>query len=468
MAKTTSFREKNRDVLGTMYPVPSSLDGESSIIGSLILDNDKWDLVASMLSTKDFHYSKHRIIFKEIQNLFSKRTPFDIVTLSESLLNKNLLDEVGGLAYLAEIVRNTPTTSNIEAYTKIVIEYARLRELLNISAQIAEMVQSPEGKNFNDMLGLIEQKILSVGNTQSRFNNSPKSIPDILPKVVNKIDAIMESKDGISGLSTGFSDLDEITSGIHNSNLVIIAGRPSMGKTTFAMNIVENIARGSKKPVLVFSLEMPSEDILLRMISSLGKIDQSNIRKGRLDDKEWERVTSTMEFLSMDINIFIDDSSSLNPSEIRARSRSIYREHGGLEMIVIDYLQLIKIPGYENNRTQEVSEISRSLKALSKELNLPVIAISQLNRNVDDRFDKRPLMSDLRESGAIEQDADVIMFVYRDEVYNRNTKENKGLGDIIISKQRNGPIGNIKLYFEGKFCRFADFSSEKSVPISVY
>lgn len=447
---------------------PSSIDAERSVIGGLILDNEAWFKIEEILKPEDFYSSQHRIIFRQMQKLIQDESPFDIITLSDSLSNEKLLEQAGGLHYLAEIAKNTPTAANVVAYAEIVKERSKLRVLLNTATDIANMVYVPEGRKAEDILDVAEQKILAIAETDTQRGDGPRAVRDIIPSVIDRIDAMMESSDGITGTPSGFADLDELTSGLHPANLVIVAGRPSMGKTTFAMNLAENVARGADKPVLVFSLEMPAEDIVLRMISSLGRVEQNALRNGRLEDEHWAKITTAMEVLAKDFNMHIDDSAGLSPSEMRSRARKLYKEHNGLSMIVVDYLQLMKVPGYENNRTQEVSEISRALKSLAKELHVPVIALSQLNRGVDDRADKRPMMSDLRESGAIEQDADVIMFVYRDEVYHKDKEDNKGLGEIIIGKQRNGPIGSIKVHFEGRFCRFADLTFEQSVPIGVY
>ncbi|WP_116963688.1 replicative DNA helicase [Fastidiosibacter lacustris] len=447
---------------------PSSIDAERSVIGGLILDNEAWTKVEEILISDDFYSTQHRIIFHQMQKLIQQGVPFDIITLSDALSNEKLLEQAGGLHYLAEVTKNTPTAANIVAYAEIVKERAKLRVLLNTATDIANMVYTPQGRKVGEILDVAEQKILAIAETDIQKGDGPRAIREIIPSVIDRIDAMMEASDGITGISTGFTDLDELTSGLHSANLVIVAGRPSMGKTTFAMNLAENVARGAEKPVLVFSLEMPAEDIVLRMISSLGRVEQNALRNGRLEDEHWAKITTAMEVLSKDFNMHIDDSAGLSPSEMRSRARRVYKEHNGLSMIVVDYLQLMKVPGYENNRTQEVSEISRALKSLAKELHVPVVALSQLNRGVDDRADKRPMMSDLRDSGAIEQDADVIMFVYRDEVYHKDKEDNKGLGEIIIGKQRNGPIGSIKVHFEGRFCRFADLTFEQAVPIGIY
>ena len=444
---------------------PSSIEAERSVLGSLILDNEAWSEIEELLKSQDFYLSQHRVIFQQMQKLINQGIPFDIITLSDSLNSEKLIDQAGGLHYMAEIAKNTPTAMNITAYASIVKERSIFRILLNVVTEIANMVYFPKGRKIDEILDIAEQKILSISENNARQGTRPKPLIDIVPDVIHRIDAMMESNDGITGISTGFNDLDQITSGLHPANLIIVAGRPSMGKTTFAMNLAENIARGSEKPALIFSLEMPAEDIFLRMISSLGRVEQNALRNGQIDDGHWVKITAAIELLSKKVNMYIDDGSLITPTEIRSRARKLFKEHNGLSIIIIDYLQLIKIPSYENNRTQEVSEISRTLKSLAKELYVPVIAISQLNRGVDDRVDKRPMMSDLRDSGAIEQDADVIMFVYRDEVYYKDKAGNKGLGEIIVAKQRNGPIGRIKVHFEGKFCRFASVTYEQNVPL---
>lgn len=445
---------------------PSSIDAERSVIGGLILDNEAWIKIEDILCSSDFYNHQHQTIFKQMEKIIAKNSPFDIVTLSDSLSNEDLLEHAGGLHYLAEIAKNTPTAANIVAYAEIVKERSKLRLLLNAAVEIADMVYVTGGRKAEDIVDVAEQKILAIAESKN-YTDGPKSIHDILPKVIGRIDTMMESDNGITGISSGFTDLDELTAGLHPANLVIVAGRPSMGKTTFAMNLAENVSRNADKPVLIFSLEMPSEDIVLRMISSLGRVEQSSLRNGKLEDEHWGKITTAMEILSKDFNMHIDDCATLSPIDIRSRARKIYKDYGGLSMIVVDYLQLIKVPGYEHNRTQEVSEISRALKSLAKELHVPVIALSQLNRSVDDRADKRPIMSDLRESGAIEQDADVILFIYRDEVYFKDKEDNKGLAEIIIGKQRNGPIGSIKVHFEGRFCRFADLAFERNIPFGI-
>ena len=452
-----SFTEQQ---LETLKRPPSSVDAERSVLGGLILDNDSWEKVEDQLTVGDFYQGEHRVIYKEIEKLVQESTPFDVITLSDALANSKKIDQAGGLAYIGELVANTPTAANISAYAKIVTEKSRMRTLLNTAVDIANLVYDQDGRKSDEVIDEAERKIFQIAEKSQNIQDGPEAVTDVLSSVIDRLDILMDTKDGITGVSSGFTDLDKMTSGLHPSNLVIVAGRPSMGKTAFAMNLAENVARGAEKPVLVFSLEMPSEDLVVRMISSLGRIDQTRMRNGQLDDEHWTKITASMQIITQEMNLYIDDSAALSPAEIRSRARRLAKEHGGLSMIVVDYLQLMSIPGYESNRTQEVSEISRSLKALAKELEVPVVALSQLNRGVDDRSDKRPMMSDLRESGAIEQDADVIMFVYRDEVYHKDKQENKGIGEIIIGKQRNGPIGNVTVTFTGRYCRFADYAPE--------
>ena len=448
-----------QDALSAMRTPPSATEAEQSIIGALMLDNEAWDKVCSKVSHKDFYRKPHRVIFKLIQKLAEKSTPFDVITLCDALENENLLEEIGGLAYLTQLARNTSSVANIGAYADIVREKSILRQLLSASNEVNEKIFNPEGATSSEILDEAERKVFAIAETGSR-GSAPVSVQDIVPSVVDRIDELIKSEGGITGTSTNYKDLDNMTSGLQKSDMLIVAGRPSMGKTTFAMNIAENVAMEADKPVLVFSLEMPKEAILLRMLSSLGRVSQSDVRSGKLDDQNWSSIFSTMSLITEQMKMHIDDTPALSPGEMRSRARRLAREHGGLSLIVIDYLQLMQIPGGGENRVNEVAEISRNIKALAKELSVPIIALSQLSRKSEDRHDKRPMMSDLRESGAIEQDADVIMFVYRDEVYHPES-EYKGTAEIIIGKQRNGPIGMVRLTFAGQFCRFDDYASQQ-------
>ena len=431
---------------------PHSIEAEQAVLGGLMLDNNAWERVSDAVSDGDFYRHDHRLIFRAIYTLAERNSPFDVVTLSEQLDKEGHLSQVGGLGYLGELAKNTPSVANIKAYAQIIRERATLRQLIGISNDIADMAYAPQGKSAVEVLDEAERQIFQIAEARPKAGG-PVGINEILVKTIDRIDELFNTNEGLTGISTGFTDLDGMTSGLQPADLVIVAGRPSMGKTTFAMNLVENAVLRSDKVILVFSLEMPSDSIVMRMLSSLGRIDQTKVRSGKLDDDDWPRLTSAVNLLN-DRKLFIDDTAGISPTEMRARARRLAREHGEIGMIMVDYLQLMRIPGSSgDNRTNEISEISRSLKALAKEFNCPVIALSQLNRSLEQRPNKRPVNSDLRESGAIEQDADIIMFVYRDEVYHPET-EYKGVAEIIIGKQRNGPIGTCRLAFIGKYTRF--------------
>ena len=446
------------DVKNLKIP-PHSLEAEQSVIGGLMLDNEAWDKVSERVSAPDFYRPEHRIIFEVMQRLADQSTPLDVITLSDALEVDEKLKNIGGLAYLTELAKNTPSAANISAYANIVRERSVLRQLLGVSTNIADNVYFPEGRESQEILDDAERKVFSISERETR-GVGPTPVKNVVSGVVDKLDELMHAEGGITGLPTGFKDLDRMTSGLQKADMVVVAGRPSMGKTVLGVNIAENAAMDAKLPVLIFSMEMPKEAIVMRILSSLSRVDQASLRSGQLDDADWSRIFSSMSLITDRMNLFIDDTPALSPSEIRSRARRLAREHGGLSMIVVDYLQLMQVPGHKENRTNEVSEISRNLKALAKEINVPVIAISQLSRKTDERNDKRPMMSDLRESGAIEQDADVIMFIYRDEVYNPET-EFKGTAEIIISKQRNGPIGTVRLTFRGNHVRFDDYAATR-------
>lgn len=435
---------------------PHSIEAEQSVLGALMLDNKAWDKIVDKVSEDDFYHHGHRLIFKILTDLSKKNVPFDVLTVADALKNVMQLDNAGGELYLFELVRNTPSAANIIAYAEIVRERSILRQLITIANDIADSAFHPQGQESNQILDSAEQKIFKIAEQGSR-GSGPRSITDYLAKATDRIDTLYHSNQSVTGVPTGFTDFDEMTSGLQQGDLVIVAGRPSMGKTTFAMNIAENAAIKNQQPVLVFSMEMPGEQLALRMMSSLGRIDQHRVRNGKLHDEDWPRITSAVSMLS-EAPMFIDDTPALSPAEVRARARRLVREHGKLGLIVVDYLQLMQVPGYKENRTNEISEISRSLKALAKELSVPVIALSQLNRSLEQRQDRRPVMSDLRESGAIEQDADLIVFIYRDEVYNDDSPD-KGKAEIIIAKQRNGPIGKTILTFLGQFTVFENYTA---------
>ncbi|MCW9023045.1 MAG: replicative DNA helicase, partial [Gammaproteobacteria bacterium] len=439
---------------------PHSIDAEQSVLGGLMIDNASWDQVADVIAEDDFYRRDHRLIFRAIATLAEESEPYDPVTLKEWLDKHNELDNAGGLAYLGTLSNYTPTAANILAYAHIVREKSVLRQLVRISTDIANSAYNPEGQKSSQILDRAEQLVFDIAEQGARTGSSYTNIKKLLVKAVDRIDNLYQNPTAYTGIPTGFSDFDEKTSGLQNSDLVIIAGRPSMGKTTFAMNIVEHAAIKNKSAVAVFSMEMPGEQLVMRMLSSLGRIDQHKIRTGKLDDADWPRLTSAVGILN-EAPIYIDDTPGLNPMEIRARARRIMREHGSLGLIAIDYLQLMQTAGSTENRATEISEISRSLKGLAKELNVPVIALSQLNRSLEQRPNKRPVMSDLRESGAIEQDADIIVFIYRDEVYNEDSPD-KGTAEIIIGKQRNGPIGMSRLTFLGQFTKFENHIADNA------
>jgi len=436
---------------------PHSIEAEQSVIGGLMLDNSAFERVLDAVSDGDFYRHDHRLIFRAISHLAERNQPFDIVTLGEQLERSGHLEQAGGMAYLGELAANIPSVANIRAYAQIIRERATLRQLIGVSQEIADNAYQPQGRTSEEVLEEAERLIFQIAEDRPK-TGGPIAINEILGRALDRIDSLYEAGDAITGLSTGFADLDNQTSGLQAADLIVVAGRPSMGKTTFAMNMVENALLRTEKAVLVFSLEMPAEALVIRMFASLGRIDQTRVRTGRLDDDDWPRLTSAVNLLK-DRKLFIDDTAGISPSAMRARARRLVREHGEIALIMVDYLQLMQIPGYGgDNRVNEISEISRSLKALAKEFGCPVIALSQLNRALEQRPNKRPQNSDLRESGAIEQDADIVMFVYRDEVYHPDS-EDKGVAEIIIGKQRNGPIGTVRLAFLGKYSRFDNLAA---------
>ena len=417
----TDNRERDPQVAGLKVP-PHSIEAEQSVLGGLMLDNERWDDVAERVVADDFYTRPHRHIFTEMARLQESGSPIDLITLAESLERQGQLDSVGGFAYLAELSKNTPSAANISAYADIVRERAVVREMISVANEIAEAGFDPQGRTSEDLLDLAESRVFKIAESRANKDEGPKNIADVLDATVARIEKLFQQPhDGVTGVNTGYDDLNKKTAGLQPSDLIIVAARPSMGKTTFAMNLVENAAMLQDKPVLIFSLEMPSEQIMMRSLASLSRVDQTKIRTGQLDDEDWARISGTMGILLEKRNIYIDDSSGLTPTEVRSRARRIAREHGGIGLIMIDYLQLMRVPALSDNRTLEIAEISRSLKALAKELNVPVVALSQLNRSLEQRADKRPVNSDLRESGSIEQDADLIMFIYRDEVYHENS-----------------------------------------------
>lgn len=419
-----------------------------------MLDENAWDTIAGIVTSDDFYRSDHRTIYRCMTDLVERNQPLDIITISEALEGVGELDNVGGLPFISDLASSTPSASNIRAYAEIVQERATVRRLISVAHEIADSGFNPEGRNSATLLDEAESKVFKIGDERPS-SGGPESVRPLLTKAVERIDLLFQNKGAITGVSSGFRDIDEMTSGLQPADLVIVAGRPSMGKTSFMMNIAENAVISGTDPVLVFSMEMPADSLVMRMLSSLGRIDQTKIRTGQLGDDDWPRLTSAVTLLN-DKALFIDDTPALSPNEIRSRARRIVREHGNLSMILLDYIQLMQVSGSTENRAGEISEISRSLKGIAKEFDCPVIAGSQLNRGLEQRPDKRPIMSDLRESGAIEQDADVIIAIYRDEVYHEDAE--KGIAEIIILKQRNGPIGKRKLAFAGQYTKFEDLA----------
>ena len=442
---------------------PHSTEAEQAVLGGIMLSNQHWDGIAERVIAEDFYTFAHKAIFQTMEELMRNQTPIDLITLDQALKAKGISDSVGGFAYLADLSNNTPNAINILAYAEIVREKAILRELIAVGNRIAEHSYSPKGKDIKMVLDEAEREVFAIAEKRSSSTEGPQNVLSVLESTIARIETLgkLENHNGVTGVTTGFVELDKKTAGLQPSDLIIVAARPSMGKTTFAMNLCENAAMASDKPVLVFSLEMPAEQIMMRMIASLARVDQTKIRTGQnLDETEWSKIASVFGMFKQKNNLYIDDSSGLTPTELRSRARRVYRENNGLSMIMVDYLQLMRAPAFSDNRTLEIAEISRSLKALAKELEVPVVALSQLNRTLEQRADKRPVNSDLRESGSIEQDADLIMFIYRDEVYNDNS-EDKGVAEIIIGKQRNGPIGRVRLAFNGQFSRFDNLAEQR-------
>ena len=435
---------------------PHSTQGEQAVLGGLMLDNGAWDKIADLIVEQDFYRREHQLIFSAISSLADADQPFDVVTLAEELDRKDVLQDVGGLAYLGMLANDTPSAANIQAYAAIVREQSVIRQLIRVGGLIADAGYRPKGRKVHELLDHAENMVFQIAEQQARGGGGFRSISRLLTETINRIEELYGSDDALTGVSSGFTDFDGKTSGLQKSDLIIVAGRPSMGKTTFAMNVAENVALTSGLPVAIFSMEMPGEALTMRMISSLGRVNQQAVRSGKLEDDDWPRITSAVNLLN-NTKLFIDDTPALTPTELRARCRRLTKEHGTLGLVVIDYLQLMQAPDVGENRATEISAISRALKALAKELKVPVVALSQLNRSLEQRPNKRPVMSDLRESGAIEQDADLIVFIYRDEVYNEDSPD-KGKAEIIIGKQRNGPIGTVMLTFQGQFTRFDNFA----------
>jgi len=441
---------------------PASIEAEQALLGGLMLDNHSWDQVAGRVADSDFYRPDHRLIFDSIRELSSRDRPRDAVTVSEYLDSRGDLVDAGGLAYLSTLVKDTPSAANIITYADIVHERAMLRELIEVGNDIAASAFHTEGRPASELVDEAEKRVFEIAEKGASGKAGFQHIKEVCGPMIDRLDHLHEAGAEITGLSTGYTLFDKYTQGLQKGDLIILAGRPSMGKTTLALNVAGNAAFNPLKPtpIAVFSMEMSTEQLALRFVSSLGQVSQGHLRNGRFSDDDWPRINSAIQQMSQ-APVFIDDTPGLSPTQVRARARRLKRQHD-IQLIVLDYLQLMSTGGAEN-RTTEISEISRSLKALARELDIPVIVLSQLNRSVEQRPDKRPVMSDLRESGAIEQDADLIAFIYRDEVYNEESPK-KGQADIIIAKHRNGEIGDFPLTFRGQFSRFENYVAEFDMP----
>ncbi len=441
---------------------PHSVEAEQSVLGGILLDTSAWDKIADLLSEKDFYRHEHQLIWRHIGRLTEHAKPVDVITVAESLESNAELEKAGGLVYLGTLAQNVPSAANIRRYAEIVRERAIMRKLVEVGSEIATSAYNPGGRDAGQLLDEAESRVFEISEQGERGRNGFTAMPPLLTQVVERIESLYgRDASDVTGLATGFTDLDKMTSGLQPGDLIIVAGRPSMGKTAFSINIAENVALETNKAVAIFSMEMGGTQLAMRMIGSVGRLNQQNLRTGRLEDEDWSRMTHALGRLN-DAPIFIDETAGLNALELRSRARRLHRQNDGLGLVVIDYIQLMSSPAGKSseNRATEISEISRSLKSLAKELHVPVIALSQLNRSLEQRPNKRPVMSDLRESGAIEQDADLILFIYRDEVYNPDTPD-KGKAEIIIGKQRNGPIGKVELTFRGEYTRFENYASSQ-------
>ena len=441
---------------------PHSIEAEQSLIGGLLLDNGAWDRIGDMVAEADFYRDDHRRIFTHIRKLLEMGRPADVVTVFESIEKSNEIEQAGGLAYLAEIANNTPSAANIRRYAEIVHERAILRKLITVGDDIAANALNPAGRDVKDLLDEAEARVFEIAESGAKNTQGFVAIPIVLGEVVDRIQALYDrdSPSDITGVATGFIDLDQKTSGLQPGDMIVVAGRPSMGKTAFALNIAEHVGVEQKLPVAIFSLEMSGPQLAMRFLSSVGRLDQQKLRTGKLGDEEWDKMTVALGKLH-DAPIHIDDTGAINVIDLRARARRLHRQFGRLGLIVIDYIQLMTSTRNGENRATEISDLSRAIKALAKELQVPIIALSQLSRKVEERTDKRPLMSDLRESGAIEQDADIILMMYREEYYKQDTQE-KGVAEVIIGKHRNGPTGVVKLTFLGEYTKFVNNASAGS------
>lgn len=444
-----------------------SVEAEQSVIGGLLLDNDGWDRVADVVVEQDFYTGDHRRIFRAIKVLLESGKCADVITVAEFLEKHGMLADIGGLPYLGALAQNTPSAANIRRYAEIVRDRSLVRRVDSAALDIREKVYARGGMSAEDLVDYAQAKMQSVGELASKGGNGPQMLSDVMGKVAEKIDELFnrDDKNEVTGLATGFAQLDKMTTGLQPGDLVILAARPSMGKTAFALNIAEHVGVNLAKPVVVFSLEMINEQLGLRLMSSMSQIHAQRVRVGRIYDAEWPRITEALKRVQ-DAPIYLDEDASITPTELRTRARRIHRECGGLSLIVIDYLQLMNIDGSGDNRALELGKVTRGLKHLAKELHCPVIVLSQLNRGLEQRPNKRPIMSDLRDSGSIEQDADIVLFIYRDEVYNEESVD-KGLAEIIVAKQRNGPTGKVVVSFAGELTRFTDRDSHAPLPSSL-
>ncbi len=439
---------------------PHSIEAEQSVLGGLLLDNTAWERIGDIVAVEDFYRDDHRRIFRHIAKLIEQNRPADVVTVAESIDSSEDKEKTGGITYLGQLAQNTPSAHNIRRYAELVRERAVMRKLVTVGSEIADSALSPAGKEVAQLLDEAESKVFEIAEAGNRGRDGFKDIHQLLSQVMERVDMLYhrENPSDITGIPTGYHDLDQMTSGLQEGDLVVVAGRPSMGKTALALNMGEHVAVENRLPVAVFSMEMAGTQLATRMLGSIGRLDQHKLRTGRLSDEDWNKLTNAVGRLH-DAPIHIDETAALNALELRARARRLHRQYGKLGLIIVDYLQLMSASTQGENRATEISEISRSLKALAKELHVPVVALSQLNRSLEQRPNKRPVMSDLRESGAIEQDADLILFIYRDEVYNPDTPD-KGKAEVIIGKQRNGPIGTVNLTFLGQYTRFENYASE--------
>jgi replicative DNA helicase len=434
---------------------PYSIEAEQSVLGGLMLDNRVWPDLAGYLSPEHFYREDHQLIYRAICELVGGNRPCDFVTLSEHLKNQGKLEEAGGLGYLGSLANDTPSAANVQAYAEIVRERAVLRGLVQVGGNVAELGYRPEGRHYSELLDVAEQQVQGLRSGAENARSTYFDMPELMSKLERKIDHLRQNPGGLAGLSSGLKDFDAKTTGLHPGDLVILAGRPAMGKTSLALGIAEHVVLYERKSVAVFSMEMPAEQLAMRMVSSFARIPMGKLRSGDLEDRDWDRLISQGSLIR-EAPLYIDETGGLSPLEIRARARRIKSRHG-LGLIVVDYIQLMQVPGTKDNRTGEIAEISRSLKAMAKELEVPVIALSQLNRGVEQRDNKRPRMSDLRESGGIEQDADLVVMIYRDEVYNESSPD-KGIAEIIITKQRNGELGTVRVSFLGQYTRFENLA----------